>query len=49
VKAEDAPRSVERIVRAYLAHRSPQETFLDFSRRHEVEALKAMCAEEVPA
>jgi len=36
-------------VRAYLAHRSPQETFLDFSRRHEVEALKAMCAEEVPA
>jgi ferredoxin-nitrite reductase len=46
VKAEDAPQSVERIVRAYLTHRAPVESFLDFSRRHDVDALKTMCAEE---
>ena len=36
VKAEDAPRMVERMLKAYLAHRaSPQETFLAFTRRHD--------------
>jgi ferredoxin-nitrite reductase len=46
VKAEDAPRAVERILQAYLAHRSgTQETFLAFARRHDVDALKAMCGE----
>jgi ferredoxin-nitrite reductase len=49
VKAEDAPASVERVVRAYLAHREPTESFLDFSRRHDVEVLKSMCAEEIAA
>ena len=34
-------------LKAYLANRSsPDETFLAFSRRHELDALKAMCAEE---
>jgi ferredoxin-nitrite reductase len=43
VTADAAPRMVERMLRAYLAHRaSPQETFLAFSRRHEVEALKEL-------
>jgi ferredoxin-nitrite reductase len=37
------PRTVGRILKAYLAHRSSrEENFLDFSRRHEVDALKAM-------
>jgi ferredoxin-nitrite reductase len=46
VKAEDAPRAVERVLQAYLAHRQgPQETFVDFARRHEIDALKTMCAE----
>ena len=46
VKAEDAPRTVERILQAYLAHRSgTQETFLAFARRHDVDALKAMYGE----
>jgi ferredoxin-nitrite reductase len=49
VKAEDAPKTVERMLKAYLAHRaSPQETFLAFARRHEIPALKALC-EEQPA
>ena len=47
VSAEEAPRTVARILKAYLAHRaSPEETFLTFSRRHEIDALKAMTALE---
>ncbi|HKM87642.1 MAG TPA: NirA family protein [Xanthobacteraceae bacterium] len=43
VVAEDAPRTIERILKAYLTHRdSREETFLAFARRHELDALKAM-------
>ena len=43
IKATDAPRAVERMLKGYLAHRAARdETFLTFSRRHEVEELKAM-------
>jgi len=43
VKAEDAPQTVERILKTYLAHRaSSDESFIAFARRHEIEALKAM-------
>ena len=43
VKAEDVPAAIERMLRGYLAHRTgPDETFLAFARRHEVEALKSM-------
>jgi ferredoxin-nitrite reductase len=46
VKAEDAPRRVEGLLKAYMTHRaSPEESFLAFSKRHDVEALKAMCEE----
>jgi ferredoxin-nitrite reductase len=49
VVAEDAPRIIERVLKAYLTHRaSPEESFLVFSRRHDIEALKAM-AERVAA
>jgi ferredoxin-nitrite reductase len=45
VTAEETPRAVERILKAYLAHRAaPEETFLSFVRRHELDALKAMTA-----
>jgi ferredoxin-nitrite reductase len=40
VKAEDAPRTVERILKGYLAHREGDETFLTFSKRHDTDALK---------
>jgi ferredoxin-nitrite reductase len=47
VKAEDAPQTVERILKAYLAHRaSKDENFIDFARRHEIDALKAMAQAE---
>jgi ferredoxin-nitrite reductase len=42
VKAEDAPPVIERMLKAYLAHRSGDETFLSFTRRHETDALKAI-------
>ncbi|HMJ45481.1 MAG TPA: NirA family protein [Pseudolabrys sp.] len=43
VKATDAPRAVERMLKGYMAHRAARdETFLTFARRHEVDALKTM-------
>ena len=43
VKAEDAPQTVERLLKAYLAHRaSTDETFLSFARRHDGEALRKL-------
>jgi ferredoxin-nitrite reductase len=43
VKAEDAPRKIEYMLKGYLARRaSSAETFLVFSRRHEIDALKEM-------
>jgi ferredoxin-nitrite reductase len=50
VVADDAPRIIERILKAYLTHRaSPEESFLVFSRRHDIEALKAMAEREAAA
>jgi ferredoxin-nitrite reductase len=47
VKAEEAPEMVERILKAYLANRaSPEETFVAFARRHDVEGLKQIFAAE---
>ena len=43
VKADDAPKTVERVLKTYLAHRaSREESFIAFARRHEIDALKAM-------
>src|SRR5579864_8366835 len=43
VKAEDAPQTVERLLKAYLAHRtSSDETFLSFARRHDGETLRKL-------
>jgi ferredoxin-nitrite reductase len=47
VKAEDAPKIVERILKGYLANRtSQQETFLAFTQRHDVDGLKQIFASE---
>jgi len=43
VTATETPRMVERILKAYLAHRSSaEESFLSFARRHDIDALKAV-------
>jgi len=47
VKAEDAPKTVERLLKAYLANRvSAEETFLAFSRRHDGETLRKLADAE---
>ena len=47
IKADDAPKTVERLLKAYLANRaSADETFLAFSRRHDGESLKKMAEAE---
>jgi len=48
VKAEDAPKTLERLLKAYLSHRaSPEETFLSFARRHQGDALRELAEAEV--
>jgi ferredoxin-nitrite reductase len=47
VKADDAPAMIERMLKTYLLYRaSREETFLAFSRRHEIAALKEMMAQD---
>jgi ferredoxin-nitrite reductase len=47
VKAQDAPKTIERILKAYVTHRaSREETFITFARRHEIGALKALAEQE---
>ncbi len=47
LKAEDAPKTVEKLLKAYLAHRaSPDETFLTFARRHDGETLRKLAGAE---
>jgi ferredoxin-nitrite reductase len=47
VKAEDAPKTIERLLKAYLAHRtSGDETFLSFARRHDCETLRKLADAE---
>jgi ferredoxin-nitrite reductase len=43
VKADDAPQTIERMLKAYLVHRAgPQESFAAFTRRHDIGALQAL-------
>jgi ferredoxin-nitrite reductase len=43
VKADDAPGTIERMLKAYLANRTgTQESFADFTRRYDIDALKAL-------
>ena len=50
VKAADAPRTVERLLKAYLSHRvAPDESFLTFARRHDAETLRRLADAEVSA
>jgi ferredoxin-nitrite reductase len=47
VKAEDAPKTVEHLLRAYLANRaSAEETFLTFARRYDGETLRKLADAE---
>ncbi len=50
VKAEDAPKTVAKILRAYRKNRaSADETFVAFARRHDIETLRRVVNEESAA
>jgi ferredoxin-nitrite reductase len=50
VTADEAPATVARILQAYIAHRAgPDESFLVFARRHELEEFRAMTQVEAVA
>lgn len=49
IKATDAPRVVERLLRAYLSHRSgPNESFHAFAASRDIEGLKRLASEVAP-
>ena len=47
IRFEELPPVMERLFAAYVERRVEGESFLAFSRRHEIDALQAMCAERV--
>lgn len=44
VPFKELPQTMERLFTAFQSLRSPQETFLEFSRRHPIEDLQAFCS-----
>ena len=49
VEAERCPGAIEKLLATYLARRSgPGETFLDFTARHDIGALKSLCGDTAP-
>ncbi len=42
---DDLPLTLERLLAAWLAHRQPGETFFAFTRRHEIDGLRALATE----
>ncbi|HWX18901.1 MAG TPA: NirA family protein [Candidatus Binatia bacterium] len=45
VTADELPRTIERMLRAYLRHRQAHETFQQFTRRHDLGALQVLFGE----
>jgi len=45
VAFDDLPLVLERLLAAWLAHRQPAETFFEFTRRQEIEELRALASE----
>ena len=43
IKFTDLPPVMDRLFQAYTGMRNPDESFLDFTRRHNVAELKALC------
>jgi len=44
IKFKDLPPVLENLFRSFMLHRTPQESFLDFSRRHSIKELKSFSA-----
>jgi len=44
VAFDELPAMLEKLLGAWLAHRNPAETFFEFCRRHDIEALRELAA-----
>jgi len=47
IKFVDLPPILERLFGTYIKLRGPEESFLSFSRRHDIESLRSFCEEKV--
>ncbi len=49
VEVERCPRAIEKLLATYLEYRTtPEETFLEFTSRHQIEALKLLAGDTAP-
>ncbi|MBV8631102.1 MAG: NirA family protein, partial [Silvibacterium sp.] len=46
IKFSDLPPAMEKLFASYMKLRRPEESFLSFSRRHDIESLKSFCSEK---
>jgi ferredoxin-nitrite reductase len=46
IRFNDLPRVMESLFEAYALHRKPEESFIDFSRRHNISELKSFCTRQ---
>lgn len=47
IKFSELPPVIDQLFQTYIERRMPEESFLAFSRRHDIEALKAFCTVKV--
>jgi ferredoxin-nitrite reductase len=49
IESERCPTAIEKLLATYLEHRgTPEETFLAFTARHDIDSLKQLCGETAP-
>jgi ferredoxin-nitrite reductase len=46
IRFVDLPAKLERLFAAYVSEREPGETFLSFTRRHDIATLQSFCNRE---
>ncbi len=46
IRFDDLPAKLERLFATYLSERKPRESFLHFTRRHDIAALQSFCNRE---
>jgi ferredoxin-nitrite reductase len=44
IKFSDLPPVMEQLFHSYTTQRNPEESFLDFTRRHSITELQSFCA-----
>jgi ferredoxin-nitrite reductase len=49
IEAERCPMAIEQLLKTYIEHRAaPEETFLDFTSRHDIDALRRLAGDTAP-